>query len=589
MKRLITILLSFIGCVSLYGQGVPMVVAGDVYVNGPMRSQGSVNVYAETGTGTNVDTGKVYISTTGMLATDTLVFYSNDKNDGLLKNVNPSGVQGHVSDATPSGSPSKVIVRKTFSKGNVTPPVFTYFSLPFSVAPISILKAGTSDVLSYVDNATGYGVWGFDALARTAYRGYDSTNVWKEIVYLTDSVKAGKGYQFWYGPGGDVDFVTTDQAAIKQIFDPADKSVNYTMYTLANAQDVHQQPMDEGWAFIGGLNSTTYTLNNATVKGYNTSAPAATIYVRKSVVSTANGAQGGGTPTGGGTADSYIDVLVGVPGNAVNINPYSPFYIQGNSSNVPSPTGTPATFTFAYDANALLLDKGQYRSSQAESGPQDQLYFALSSDKDNSFDRFYLNFADNYTESYKAATEDAVKMSTVFGDRPAVWSIMDGTDASLVVSGLPMKDERKVQMGFSVPEAGDYTISLDPLRQQDVKSVVLVDNVTGKKVDLLQSPYSFSSGAVDNENGRFALYINSSYTNIPSISSTGIYAFVKDNVLTVKNLSEGDRVQVLDLSGRTVASGKASGKEFSTALSLKGVYVVNVTGGKASVLKVLNK
>ena len=152
-----------------------------------------------------------------------------------------------------------------------------------------------------------------------------------------------------------------------------------------------------------------------------------------------------------------------------------------------------------------------------------------------------------------------------------------------------MKDDREVRMGFTVPEAGDYTLSLNPMRQEDVRNVILADKVTGKQVDLLQTPYSFNTGSVTGETGRFSLFINSSYTEIPAIESKGIYAYVKDNILTVKKLTEGDRIQVLDLSGRIIASGKAAGNEFSVALSRKGIYIVTVSGEKSSVLKVLNK
>ena len=577
MKRLITILLSFIGCVSLYGQAVPMVVAGNVHISGTMYSAGAVHVYAKTAA--TVDTGKIEIDNSGataMLVTDTIILYSNDTSDGLVRNLNVPLTGGGVKGIAVATQPYKVIMRKAFAAN----PVHTYFSVPFDVAPSSILVGGTQTQLDY-NNL--YGIWGFDAKTRAGYQGYKDPNVWKELNYAGgEIVKKGMGYQLWYGTGGVVDFVTLDPTAIKTLFDPSTpKTVNYTMYTLANPQDVHQAPLDEGWAFIGGLNSTTFVVNKRTISGYTgATATAATVYIRMSNTSQATGSAMGGNAY----TDSYYDAVVVGMGDSLNINPYSPVYIQGNYNAVASVAGTPATFTF--NSGGLLLQSAQYRSSQADSGPQDQLYFALSSDKDSSFDRFYLNFADNYNESY-LAMEDAVKLSTAYESKPAVWSVLDGMNQPLVVNGLPMKDGRKVEMGFSVPKAGDYTISLDALHQQDVKSVILVDNVTGKPVDLLQTPYSFSTGAVDGENGRFVLYINSSITGIPSISSNGLYAYVKDNILTVKNLSEGDRVQVLDLSGRVIASGKSTGKEFSATLSQKGVYVVNVTGGKA--LKVLNK
>jgi hypothetical protein len=284
-----------------------------------------------------------------------------------------------------------------------------------------------------------------------------------------------------------------------------------------------------------------------------------------------------------GSGTKFGEVVLSDPTVSKIIGPFTPFYIQGDFT-----AGVEEQKTFTFNAGATLsLESVKFRSSN-DNSIKDQLYFVLSSDKNDSYDRFYLNFADNYVESFQTV-EDAVKMTTAYSNRPAVYSLQDGTNRELVVNGLPMKNEREVKMGFSVPEAGDYTISLDARHQQDVRSVILLDKVTGKKTDLLQTPYSFNSSALEGETGRFALFINSSYTDIPSIEADAPYAFAKDNLLTVRNLLEGDKVQIFDLSGRLIMSGKASGKEFSVTLSQKGVYVVNVKGGKTSVLKVLNK
>jgi len=340
------------------------------------------------------------------------------------------------------------------------------------------------------------------------------------------------------------------------------------MYMTSSPSSPEQAQLDAGWAFIGDLNSTTYTLNGTNISDYT-----GTVWYRDTTNSQASNTQ---------SYSAYKETVLS--GNEIlNVGPYTPFYIQGN---IVSPATAPGTFT--YTNKGFTLDDVTFRSSSDEAGPQDQLYFVLSSDKNNSFDRFYLNFNKNYSESYRAV-EDAVKMSTAYEEKPAVWSLQDEVNSPLVVNGLPMKDNRVVQMGFSVPEAGDYTISLDPLRQKDVKNVILVDNVTGRKVDLLQTSYSFNTGAVEGENGRFVLYINSSYTGTPTIGTNDPYAYAKDNLLTVKNLTEGDKVQVLDLAGRTIATGTVSGKEFSVTVGQKGVYVVNVKGEKISVLKVLNK
>jgi hypothetical protein len=560
MKRLITILLSFIGYVSLFGQGVPMVVAGKVHINGPVRSQGAVHVYAAK---TGVDTGKIMINSTtatALLATDTVILYSNDTSDGLLANLNATTTAG-VKGITASDNPAKVIVRKTFAQGK-----YTYFSLPFDVAPADIKKGNTATALP--NGGNDWGIWGFDAKKRSEHENY-TNNVWKEITYSSDNLVAAAGYQFYHVAGGDVDFVTTTANDIKHLFENTgathEKHVNFLIHM---DKDGPQGSLDAGWAFIGGRNASTFKISKDNIQNYT-----GTVYFRNSNTSQATGTQ---------QHDRYGERVLSA-NETLNLAPYTPFYIQntitavGNTSKV-----------FTYKSGGLFLESAEFRSASEEAGSiKDQLYFALSSDKDASFDRFYLNFTDGYTESYRGV-EDAIKMSTSYDASPAVWSLLDGMNQELVVNGLPMKDERSVNIGFSVPESGDYTISLNPMHQTDVRNVVLVDNLTGQKVDLLQGSYSFSTEAIKKNNNRFVVFINSSYTGTPTINGEAVYAYVKDNLLTVRNLSEGDRVQILDLAGRTIASGRASGKEFSTVLSQKGVYVVNVSG-KASVLKVLNK
>ena len=552
---------------------MPMLVSGNVHISGPVRSEESVHIFS----GTNV--GEIEIDSTGdntLLKTDTIVFYSDDTSDGLLLNLNKSG---GVEGITTASQPSKVIVRKTF-----TPNVYTYFAIPFAVAPTSVFQGGTNNLLTRgvatTSTAGDYYVMGFDAQARSTNQGFVITSgVWKDML-PADNLIGSMGYQLWYdsnGPaGGVVDFVTTDPTAIKNLFAYSSKNVNYTMYRTQNSYNNSiQETMDAGWAFIGGVNSTVFNFSQANFSGNI----GKVIYYRDTKNSQATNTQ---------KHDAYSDYTLGFDDGVTNVGPYTPFYVQGSVGTPGTTSAAPGSATF--NPAGLLFDDVTFRSSDNEGAAPDELYFALSSDKNNSFDRFYLTFDNSYSESYQVP-EDGVKMSTAYDERPAVWSLLDGaTNAPLVLNGLPMKDNREVQMGFSVPEAGNYTLSLSPLKNQDVRNVILVDNTTGKKVDLLQeSSYSFNTSAVEGENGRFVLYINSSYTGTPTVNANDPYAYAKDNLLTVKNLTIGDKVQILDLAGRTIAMGTATGNEFSITVAQKGVYVVNVKGEKASVLKVLNK
>jgi hypothetical protein len=535
----------------------PMVVAGKVLVKGTMRSKGAVHVFAST------DTGKIDIGASATLLTDTVILYSNDNNDGLLRNQNE---QGGVKGITFAFQPAKVIVRKSLASQ-----AWRYIVLPFDV---NIGAGGVRDngipLEAAKSGVKSYWLKKFDAEARSRLSTTDVKYVWPDFEdsEYAGSLKKGTGYLFLGSANlANIDFVTTDATDINNLFKVDDKTVNYTTYISAAGAWDHPGYGD-GWAFIGGLNTTTFKLNRTNIGNYNVIA--ATVYPVKTT-------QASGQPG---------EILVGLGGDReANISPYTPFYIHIGTNTLIAAYSEDSTFIFKKEGLSLEGSSAGFRSANEDI--KDQLYFALSSDRDNSYDRFYLTFADHYSESFNA-NEDAITMMTISETSPAIWCL-DGANVELALNGLPMKDDRKVGMGFAVPEAGDYTFRMDAQKLTDVRNVILVDNVTGKKVDLLQVPYSFTSEAVKNENDRFVLYINSSYTDIPLVEAGKPYAYAKDNILTVKNLLEGDAVSIYDLSGRTLVSGTVSGAEFSTVLTQKGVYIVNVKGEKTTILKVLNK
>lgn len=557
MKRLITVLISFIGYLSLFGQSASVVVAGKMYVGGTtVRSEGPVHVYASA-----ADTGKIDIaSTNSRLQADTIIFYSNDTNDGLLLN------RGAVKATAGGANPKAVILRKKFE-----PRIHTYFSLPFGVKKDNIYVAGTKVKLIDGENEIDWEfvVFEFDYVKRAETGSVRADVVWTEIggvpsgTIKYDTLKRGTGYQFYYdGPASDVDFYAVS-SDIAKLFDTNDKHLQYPVYKgtrgWANGDKLN------GWTFVGGLNSSTFEISKD-----NLIYPGTVVYYQNQTNSQAN------------EKGTWEDVILS-NNERHKIGPYTPFFIHSPVDGLSD--GETRYDILTFKKEGLSLISAEFRSAGDESDPvKDRLYFVLASNKDNTFDRFYLDFAEGYEESFHAV-KDAIKMVNEYPTKPVVWSLRDGE--SLVVNGLPTADEQVVPVGFSVPEAGDYTISLDPLRLADVRNVVLVDNQANQKVDLLQYPYSFRSEKVIGDDKRFVLYINSSYTETPT-KADDLFAYVKDNILTVKNLGEGNKVRVLDLTGRTVASGKASSREFSFPLSRKGVYVVNI-GEKASILKVLNK
>ena len=202
----------------------------------------------------------------------------------------------------------------------------------------------------------------------------------------------------------------------------------------------------------------------------------------------------------------------------------------------------------------------------------------------------YFCFKNGYNEAYNNKEDDVYLSSQT--KELGLWSLArsqsGGLWTALFTDCLPL-GEHEVNLGFCAPQAGEYIFSLNECYNETILSAVLWDKIENRTTDLLTQNYRFQTEAIggsDSED-RFVLFFNKTFTAIDELQTSEIYAYADNNVLTVKNLLSGDNLQIVDVAGRTIASGVASGSEFFVTLNQKGVYIVNVKGKKT--LKVLNK
>jgi len=572
MKRLITIFVSSIIGISLWGQGLPVTIVGDVYIasDGIMESQGPVHLQA-------IDKDKVAkVANYGTLKVDdALIFYSNDSADGLLMNQNITG--------TPV-SASQVIMRKAFAVSNA----WYQVSFPFEVNLTNgvldpqdpqiggkPLKYNAGAISSGTYNSSAFYVQEYSTEKRAQVgnsQDASGEDIW-QTVGIT-KLEKGKGYRIavkltninGYNPGDivNVDFVASD---IGTLFDASatPKSVDLAFY---KSSFFGHSDYSEGWNAIGGLNSTNFLINRTTigftdpVYGWNSSANK-------------------WEPT------NPMDIsLVGT------LRPYAVIFAQVVNGDKNLPDG-PNVATFTYKSSGLVLDAADpnfiFRSSS--SVDYDLIKLQLTSVKNNFTSNVYFQFNDNYTQTFKTSEGDRVLMQSFSATAPSVWALAQNENNEkdvTFIDCLPYNDN-EVPIGVDIPAAGDYVFSLkDVTVTKGIESAVLRDNATGINTDLLKSDYTVQAdGAINSEN-RFVLFINKTITSIDQITTSDIYAYAENNTLTVKNLDSGDRVQVLDLTGHIIASGIAIGNTYSTTINQKGVYIVRARGG-AKILKVLNK
>ena len=585
MKKLITIFVSSIMGVCLWGQAkLPMTIVGDVYIanTGQMLSVGTVHLQAISG-------NKVAnVANYGTLTMDSAIFYSNDSIEGLLMNKQ-DGDTVPVVDVPGKG----VSVRKTFTKNNS----WYQVSLPFDVnLNGGVVNPITGKTMRYYANDypnSDFYIQYYDAQKR-AKIGMNVDTIWQMLPSTETQIKKGTGYRiaikmvklipgtFVLGSntletdtiGGGagrfaVDFFAdnTEATNIDDLFAMKPKGVSLTYYP---ATFLIAPENSEGWNAIGGLNSTNYLLKGATV---NFTDP---IY-------------GYTDSTQWGDPFNPED-----PDDFGTLRPYAVFFVQTTSSTVLNYNGNSSGgFSFKGDGSGLVLAADPalpvFRSATTPS--YDLFKVQLTGVKNNFTSRVYFKFNDSYTQTFKTSEGDRVLLQTTMPSLQSVWAVAqneNNVEDQTFINCLPY-NVGEIPLGVNIPVAGEYIFSLKSIAvDKGISTVVLMDNATGIETDLLKSDYDIQVSSTLNTENRFVLFINKTITSVDQVTTPDIYAYAENNVITVKNLNSGDKVQVLDLTGRIIASGIASGNMYSTPVNQKGVYIINAKDG-AKVLKVLNK
>jgi hypothetical protein len=601
MKKIILVLFAgFMTFAVGRPQNQPMAVGGPVCVKGSLLSEGPVHVLADTislnGIIDNQENGKLKFN-------EGVILYSNNKRDGLLINRNTT-----MSDI----SIKEVAVRRTFVITG-TPETTGYYyalSFPFTVGLLSHYYGGYGGTEirpnthgTKIRKRDGSEAKLWDDYDVACYNGHSRAFVtrsasdarnWSwfdeekfgvnEVAYLT----AGTGYRIWSratSAPDTLDFVVTNQDSIAKLLKYEDKSTAKLYYeTEAGTYNPYypDNSPSEGWNFIGGLNTASFAFKAANVGYYDGNSeepndlPMIYYFDRTGVAS-------------GIWKNEY-------PADGLNtvLSPYATFYVQtGYKDNI---------FTFKKEGLVPLgASPAGFRA--AEIPTKDMLRLTLASKNNPSLsDKTYIELKPDYDEWFKGG-EDGVKMFNDNNDSasPQVysWFKKDFEDAStrtstavsyeLALNRIPAQD-KEIPLGVMAPAGGQYTFSLDALQHRSVSSAYLKDKQENQYVDLLQDTYTCWLNKEKNDD-RFVLFVQTGTVPVEEVllSGTDVFAYAQDNRLIVKNIQKGDQVKIMDLSGRLVVSGIASGNEFSASVIQKGVYLVNVRGEKTVVLKVINK
>jgi hypothetical protein len=591
MKRLITISLSLViglFMCELQAQKIPMAVFGDMYIaeDGAMTSTGPVHLKVIS------ESQKAQVANYGNLEMDAVHFYTNNDVDGLLLHGDKSG-----SDI----STSTVSVRRAVRRF-----AWIMLSFPFDVDLTSGVKTAKEGIPLVRD--THFLAYYYNAAKRADLglkeTGNEGVEIWENLPNGTTTLKKGIGYRIAvsldavHGLGADtvgaaagnfhIDFFAK-QEDITPLFSGVEKGVHLVFDSIPPGKWYQDGHHSEGWNAIGGLHSTNFETRHPSLAGKTTEFKGSSIFVW-------DDRPGGWKPFNPEFEEGTL-------------RPYAVFFVQttremhdnGQLHYVPGkPMADKGGFVFLredpnYDPRTLpfLPGKPVFRSATQNSSP-DKLIVALTNERDNSTFSTFFKFNEEGSSFYDTYGGEDKGLSIALSENiHYVWTsamVESTAEYTRAYTKLLPIGESEVKLGVATHlQGGDYVFSMRSLKNETITSVVLWDKETKIATNLLTDSYRFGAGSARLlTEDRFVLYINhhNAPTSLdPSADAPDIYAYVENNKLIVKNVQQGDRVQVLDLTGRTIISGIASGDEFSATLNQKGIYIVNVNGMKT--LKVL--
>lgn len=169
---------------------------------------------------------------------------------------------------------------------------------------------------------------------------------------------------------------------------------------------------------------------------------------------------------------------------------------------------------------------------------------------------------------------DGVKWMT--SQNAQIYATRNGGRYSLL-SAISIEAEQSI--GISLPETGEYTISIpEECDASEYETVWLKDKETGKAIDLKEGDYLFHASQTGEQNHRFTISFNRMATDMKSDISIQAIGF---RTIVLKGLQPNDLISVYAADGVLALQKKAKAEKEQVRTAIQGNVIVEVTrGGK---------
>ena len=169
---------------------------------------------------------------------------------------------------------------------------------------------------------------------------------------------------------------------------------------------------------------------------------------------------------------------------------------------------------------------------------------------------------------------DGVKWMT--SQNAQIYATRNGGRYSLL-SAISIEAEQSI--GISLPETGEYTISIpEECDASEYETVWLKDKETGKAIDLKEGDYRFHASQAGEQNHRFTISFNRMATDMKSDISIQAIGF---RTIVLKGLQPNALISVYAADGVLALQKKAKAEKEQVRTAIQSNVIVEVTrGGK---------
>ncbi len=262
---------------------------------------------------------------------------------------------------------------------------------------------------------------------------------------------------------------------------------------------------------------------------------------------------------------NYVAIM---DGDNYKVYPFQAFFLQ-------SFAGTSNTLDFATAGR-------QFRNASiSESIEMDEIDLSIEG-VDGRNDRFRVRLRDDASAGFNPG-KDALKFKSLNWQVPQLYAESAGMSYAVHATAPVETGTMTIPLSMYVGVAGTYTITVADIANKvsRFKSVILKDNTTGSSTELLKdSVYTFTA-AYGTTNTRMALMleVDDVVTSLSVDGNAKNSILVKQNSgrITLENLEGEANVTIFDVTGKLIAEYDAVTNYQTLPISLKGVYVLEVS------------